>query len=107
MENKPLIYLASPYTGNEEENFKAVAKKAAELTNEGHIIFCPIAMCHPMAVYGKIPGNWEFWEKFDTTYLSVCHRMMVYRLPGWEKSKGVTAEIKIAEKFNIPIEYID
>lgn len=107
MESKPLIYLASPYTGNEVPNFEAVAKKASELMVKGYIIFCPISMCHPMSVHGKLPGGWEFWEKFDRTYLSVCNRVIVYRLPGWEKSKGVTAEIKIAQELGIPIEYID
>lgn len=105
--DKPLVYLASPYTGNEEENFKTVSKKAAELMNEGMIIFSPIAMAHPMAVYGKLPGGWEFWEKFDRSYLSVCNKVIVYRLPGWETSKGVQSEIKIADELNIPIEYID
>jgi len=105
--NKPLIYLASPYTGNEEENFQKVSKKAAELMSEGLTIFSPIAMCHPMSVHGKLPGGWEFWEKFDRSYLSVCNRILVYRLPEWEKSKGVTAEIKIAQELGIPVEYID
>jgi len=104
---KPLIYLACPYTGNEEENFKAVSKKAAELMNQGMTIFSPIAMAHPMATFGKLPGNWEFWEKFDKDYLSCCHQLIVYRLPGWEKSKGVQAEIKIAQEMGIPIEYIN
>lgn len=104
---KPLTYLASPYTGNEEPNFQAVAKKAAELMNQGLTIFSPIAMCHPMAMYGKLPGEWEFWEKFDRSYLSVCNKVIVYRLPGWEKSKGVNAEIKIAIELGIPVEYID
>ncbi len=105
--NKPLVYLACPYSGNEEENFKLVSKKAAELLNQGMTIFSPIAMCHPMAIYGKLPGNWEFWEKFDRAYISCCNKLIVYRLKGWDTSKGVTAEVKIAQEMGIPVEYID
>lgn len=104
---KPLIYLASPYSGNEEKNFQLVAKKASELISQGLIVFCPITMCHPMSIYGKLPGGWEFWEKFDRTYLSCCNKVIVYRIEGWDKSKGVQAEIKIAQEMDIPIEYID
>lgn len=111
MDNKPLIYFAQPYSHIDpkvmEERFQLGAKKAAELMVQGNIIFSPISMCHPMAVYGKLPGGWDFWEKFDRTFLSCCHKLIVYRLPGWETSKGVTAEIKIAQEMNIPIEYID
>lgn len=104
---KPLVYLASPYTDHEEEYFQKVSAKASELMNQGIMIFCPIAMSHPMSIYGKLPGEWEFWEKFDRIYISLCHKLIVYRLPGWEMSKGVQAEMKIAKEFNIPIEYID
>lgn len=111
MNNKPLTYLASPYTSKDEkiveERFQKVAKKAAELMTQGMTVFSPIAMCHPMAVYGKIPGDWEFWKKFDIDYISCCNKLVVYRLDGWEISKGVQAEIKIAQEMGIPVEYID
>lgn len=108
---KPLVYLASPYTHKDEkiveERFQKVAKKAAELMSQGLTIFSPIAMCHPMSVYGKIPGDWDFWKKFDTDYISCCNKLIVYKLDGWETSKGVQAEIKIAQEMGIPVEYID
>jgi hypothetical protein len=105
--NKPLVYLASPYTGNEEENFQKVSKKSSELMSKGMNIFSPISMCHPMAVYGKLPGEWKFWESFDRAYLSCCNKLIVYKLFGWETSVGVQAEIKIAKELGLTIEYID
>lgn len=108
---KPLVYFAQPYSHDDpkivEERFVLGSKKSAELMAQGAIIFSPITMCHPMSLYGKLPGGWEFWEKFDRTYLSVCNKLIVYRLPGWEISKGVTAEIKIAQELGIPVEYVD
>lgn len=109
--SKPLIYLAQPYSDDDpkirEERFRLGAKKAAEFMNQGMTIFSPISMCHPMSIYGKLPGNWEFWEKFDRAYLSCCKKVIVYKLEGWEKSTGVQAEIKIAQELDIPVEYID
>jgi hypothetical protein len=108
--HKPLVYLASPYTHADpkvvEERFRKASEKAAELASQGMMVFSPIAMSHPMAIHGKLPGDWGFWEKFDTAFLSCCHKVLVYRLEGWDISKGVQAEIKIAEKMGIPIEYI-
>lgn len=108
---KPLVYLASPYTHDDKtvvkERYMRAAKKAAELITQGELIFSPIAMAHPMATYGKLPGNWEFWEKFDKAFISCCHKLIVYRLSGWETSKGVQAEIKIAQEMGIPVEYIE
>jgi hypothetical protein len=109
--NKPLVYLASPYSDSDEvvvqERFELVSKKAAELMMDGMIVFSPIAHCHPMATYGVLPTHWAFWEKYDRAILSCCHKVIVLKLVGWEKSTGVQAEIKIALEMGLPVEYID
>jgi hypothetical protein len=108
---KPLVYLASTYTHEDpkikEYRWIKICEKASQLASEGMMVFSPIAMCHPMSVFGKLPGDWTFWEKFDRAYLSCSNKMIVYKLKGWETSKGVQSEIKIAEEMGIPIEYID
>jgi len=120
MERK-LVYLAVPYSDKDwavkENRFDRVNQVAAILIARGENIFSPIArgenifspisMAHPIAKAGDLPGNWEFWDKFDRAYLECCKKMYVLMLDGWENSNGVKAEIKIAEELKIEIEYVD
>lgn len=109
-----LIYLASPYTvGNAGKNkrtrrFKQACKKAAELMAQGYAVFCPIAHSHPIEVIGMdiIEGH-DFWLKQDFAVLERCTKLMVYKMPQWEKSFGIAKEIEHANKHGIPVEYIE
>jgi len=82
---------------------------AAKLMSEGNYVFSPISHTHPIKEVsnGKLPGGWEYWEGFDRQFLNVCKKIIVIRIPGWEESKGVQAEIKIGRELGIPVEYID
>jgi hypothetical protein len=53
-----------------------------------------------------MPTDWEFWMDFCIALLSKCDRMVVAKIPGWEESKGVQAEIRYAQDHGIPVEYI-
>ena len=72
-------------------------------------VFSPISHTHPIAEAseGTLPTGWEFWEGFDRQYLNVCKKIIVLRIPGWDTSTGVKAEIKIGEDDGISIEYMD
>jgi hypothetical protein len=114
---KELIYLAVPYSYKDadpavvatvkESRFKIVNKVASKLMAEGNYIFSPISHTHPIALAGQLPGDWQFWEGYDRCILSFCSKIIVLRLPGWETSTGVQAEIKIGTELGIPVEYID
>ena len=110
MKNK-LIYLATPYTSEDpsvaEERFRKVSQVAAKLINRGEFILSPISMCHPIAIEGGLPGDWEFWDAYDRTIIACCYKLYVLMLDGWEESTGVQAEIKIAKEFGLEIEYLD
>ena len=107
----PLVYLACPYSDPDPavqvERFEAANRAAAMLLKEGYNVFSPISMCHPIAVQAGLPGNFEFWERFDRAYLAVSNKLFVLRVPGWEISTGVNAEIQIAREKGITILYID
>lgn len=111
MNKGELIYLASPYTHKEDsvkqERFEKVNKAAARLMVDGYYIFSPISHTRPIEIAGALPGDWQYWEGYDRAIIKACKGLMVLRLPGWEKSTGVTAEIKIATELGLPIEYID
>jgi len=109
--NKPLVYLAVPYSHPDPEikewRFAEVNKMTAKLMKQGIIVFSPISHCHSINKHNELPTDWEFWKHFDEAYLSCSNKLLVYKLEGWETSIGVTGEIKIANKLGIPIEYIE
>lgn len=108
---KPLVYLAVPYThpdkAVQQARFEAVNKMASRLMMQGLKIFSPISHTHPIAMAGEMPTGWEFWRDFDFAYLTHCYKLMVYKLEGWDRSTGVTAEIKMATELGLEIEYIE
>jgi len=106
-----MIYLASPYShplsSVREDRFKRVSIVAARLLKEGKIVYSPIAHTHPIAVYGELPNGWEFWEKIDRAFMQRCDSLVVVKMPGWEISRGVLAEIRMAHELGLMVEYID
>ncbi len=108
---RPLVYLATPYSHPEllvmSERFGKVNKAAAKLMREGLHVFSPISHNHPIAVDHELPTGWDFWESYDSAYLRCSHRMIVLKLDGWESSVGVSAEIKLAKALGLEIEYME
>lgn len=106
-----MIYLASPYSDADpavmEQRFDAVCRKAGELMNRGHVVYSPIAHCHPIAVRVDLPRTWDFWQRFDRGMLRNARELWVLKLPGWETSAGVAAERAIATELGIPVVEID
>ena len=106
-----LVYIASPYSHPDEyvreENFKRVSRYAALLVSEGHIAVSPITYGHTLLVFHDMPSDYAFWQKFCLTLLAKCDKLIVYKLPGWEKSKGVADEIEFAHENSIIIEYVE
>ena len=104
-----MIYLAVPYTHPDRAvrlaRFRAVNKAASLLMQQGHHVFSPISHSHPIAEEGGLPTSWEFWEKYDIEVLKMCSQVIVLMLDGWKESKGVAAEIEIAEGLGIGVRY--
>lgn len=107
-----LIYLASPYSHPDpavrQMRFEKVCEVAAEMMRDVFLVFSPIAHTHPIAVSGTegLPKGWEFWERYDRRFLKSCDKLVVLKIDGWQESKGVQAEIKIAQEMSLPVEYI-
>ena len=104
-------YLATPYTHDDPliEDYRAMVsdKIAADLTADGRVIFAPISAWHHISRKHKLPGLFEYWLKLDEEFLKICKTMIIITLPGWRESRGVNAEINIAETYYIPIIRID
>lgn len=58
------------------------------------VIFNPLANSYPAGQLRDLPRTTEFWvDGQDLHILRLCERMYVLRLPGWEESSGVNAEL--------------
>jgi len=104
-------YLGLPYTDDDPavEDWRAEISNmiAVDLTKQGRIIFAPISAWHHLARKYKLPGTFEYWLKLDEEFIKASKKLLIITLPGWRESKGVTGEIKLAEKYNVPIGYIN
>jgi len=105
-----MIYLAMPYSALQpeirEQRFQIACRVTAALLRSGLAIFSPICHSHVLVEHG-LPGDWQFWAKYDREHLQNCDELLVLTLPGWPESVGVQAEIQIATELNIPIRYLD
>ena len=107
-----IIYLAAPYSHKNKIiisiRVELVNKKAAKLMEQGNIVFSPITHCHYISKYCKVdPCDPFFWLRQDLPFISLCDKLMIYKLSGWKESKGIKIEIKEAKRLNKIIEYID
>jgi hypothetical protein len=107
-----MIYVASPYSGTEEEQitrFVFVASYVAHLISKGIVAFSPIVHNHTVVTLcvEQLPTGWEFWQKYDSDMLKRCDELYVLKLPGWEESVGVNAERELAKNLGIPITYVE
>ena len=106
-----LIYLASPYShpddNKRDENYKIISGVAAEMITKGDVVFSPITYGHHLLTFKQLPNDWAFWKNFCLKFLEKCDKIIICKMPGWEKSIGVAEEIEFSKENGIPIEYIE
>jgi hypothetical protein len=106
-----MIYLASPYSSPLPELVQDRYQRAVAFTMsmiaQGVPCFSPIAYCHPFALAAKMPTDAQFWLQFNMQFLRKAEAVFVLRLPGWDQSKGVQIELKMAKALHIPIIHFD
>jgi len=109
---KQKVYLACPYT-HEKQSVMTMrvekATKAAAILAKEYVVFSPLTHSHPISKHmePEYQTNGDFWLEQDFAFLAVCDKLLVLCLDGWEKSYGVTEEIKFAHENNIPIFYLN
>lgn len=106
-----MIYIAAPYSDPDplvvKKRMASFIEATADFIEADKHPVSPL-MNHLLTDYTvvKFPLTWDYWKEYSLKLLSVCDRMIVLTLPGWEDSAGVTAEIALAHELNIPITYI-
>lgn len=104
-----MIYIASPYSGTAEEQahrFLAVREYTAKLIQAGHVAFSPIVYAHEMAKELQMGTDAKTWASFNDEMIRLSEGMHVLKLPGWTMSKGVKAEIDLAQRLDLPVTYV-
>ena len=106
--DKPVIYLASPYSHPDpavrELRYEIAGEVATRLLHSGHLVYSPIVHSHPLVLHGLSTG-WEYWRDLDMAMLSRCQELLVLTISGWAESEGVQAEILAAKEMGMPIRY--
>ena len=105
-----LILFSSPFRHEDINIMKkrcaAAHYVAAELTSRGHFVFSPLTHNEILNdLCQDVPK--EHWMQFDLTILSICKKLIVLKMEGWDLSKGVKREIIFAKEKGIPIEEIE
>ncbi len=67
----------------------------------------PLTHNLPLIKISEEVSSWSFWREFDKTMLKRCDRLLIITMDGWVQSKGVLAEITVAEELGIPIDKIN
>lgn len=104
-----MTYLASAYSHPDAAvrttRYRAACWAAATMMRAGLLVFSPIAHSHPLTEYG-LPGGWEFWRAFDERMINSCDEVRVLMLDGWQESRGISEEVKIAHRLGKPVWYV-
>ena len=104
-------YLASPYTHQDpaimDMRNKLAMAAAARLLKDGVHVYSPIVHCHELASRHDLPRDVGFWWSYNRAMLRHASNMVVLRIDGWDKSRGVAQEIAFAEHGGIPVSFID
>lgn len=111
LEERKLVYLASPYTHPDakvrQERFKAVCVAQGQLLLKGYFVYSPIVATEAVLLYNDLPFRFGFWRELDELMISKCDYLVVLKLDGWEQSVGVKHEVEFAKLAGLGIFYSD
>ena len=108
-----MIYLASPYTADNETTeiirYKKVLEMTKRLIETGDVlVFSPIVYTHPIYKASDIiKGDYAYWGEFNRKMIDACDKVVVLMLDGWDKSVGIASEVEYAQKQGKSVEYME
>ncbi len=106
------VYLAGPMRGYDNLNYPAFDRAARKLRKKGHKIFSPAE--NDRKLYGKrvatdkkLQQSISLRKMFALDMDWICNRAdAIAMLPGWEFSRGATAEHALALALGLEIIYL-
>ena len=106
--NKPIIYLASPYSHPSRIvrwwRARQIRKIMARIINEQDAIvpFSPIALTHDL---DRLCPDVRWVEDFDKHLLLIFDGVIFVKMPGWDASVGIKKELNYCLEHSIPYTY--
>ena len=94
-----LIYVASPYAGDIEQNTEFAKRACRNVMNEGHAFFAP-HLLYPQLLDDSNPQERQAGLDMGLAMLSRCDELWCY---GDHISYGMHLEIEEAVKIGIPV----
>lgn len=107
-----MIYIASPYSHLDplirRTRFLLAQDFVAHCMETMNVIpFSPIVYGHDLAVKYGTPTDAQYWLNFNTNMMRRSECMFMLKIDGWNTSKGMGLELKIAKLLQIPIVEFD
>lgn len=102
------IYLAGPMRGLPQWNYPAFAAAKKVLEAHGHHVFCPATLATAMGYHAETPcepgnGDAHLRHVILSDVCCLLHADAIALLRGWEKSRGATVELALAQFLGIEI----
>ena len=105
-----MIFVAQPYFHLDDEVIKERVKIGAmycgALLKDGQMCVSPVMFGKTILNHVDLPGDFSFWDKISFDLLEKSDIVHVLTIPGWEKSRGVSAEIERAKLIGLPVVYV-
>ena len=98
-----LIYVASPYHGDTEQNVEYARRACRYVLEQGHIPFAP-HLIYPQFLDEDKPEERKRGLAAGLAILFRCDALWAF---GPNISEGMRGEISTAEYYQIPVEYLD
>lgn len=104
-----LVYVAAPYSKIEDKH--TLMERIADfsgyymINHPGEYAITGLVHHYASIQRPDLGTDYKFWEEFCVGFIKRCDKVLVLMIDGWEKSTGVHAEINLAKRLNIPIEY--
>lgn len=98
-----IIYLSGPMTGYPESNYPAFRAAARQLREMGHRVYNPAEFPHD-----GDEASFPLRRAFAAYCAFICLEAdTIVALPGWEKSRGATAELALARVCGLDVAEFD
>lgn len=106
-----MIYLASPYSHEDplimKTRFLLAEQATAILLQRKAWVYSPVVHCHELAAKHSLPTNFAYWQEYNIDMLRRCDAFYILAVSGWKESKGVTAELTVAQMLGLKIAHMN